>query len=247
MERACRVCDDTIAVVAPKVRPGATMLELVEELEHSMRLLGSRAFVHDPRLQLRGGKNSAEESHSEPIEEGDVVMFDFGAVVDGYCSDFGRTVCVGAGSGGTRCLRPRSRRTGSRPRGAPAGSARERGQPRVSRADRGGRPRTELQAPHGPRNRAGRPRAPVRLRGRRDAPRDGHDVHRRAVDPRRRSLRRPDRGRGGLRADGGRKLNRFPPTSSSTCERGGRRSATAPLRPASPPPAAGARRSSRAG
>ena len=22
-------------------------------------------------------------------------MFDFGAVVDGYCSDFGRTVCVG--------------------------------------------------------------------------------------------------------------------------------------------------------
>jgi Xaa-Pro aminopeptidase len=42
-----------------------------------------------------GGKNSAEESHSVPIEEGDVVMFDFGAVVDGYCSDFGRTVCVG--------------------------------------------------------------------------------------------------------------------------------------------------------
>ena len=36
------MCDDTIAVVAPKVRPGATMLELVEELEHSMRLLGSR-------------------------------------------------------------------------------------------------------------------------------------------------------------------------------------------------------------
>ena len=34
MERACRVCDDTIAAVAPKVRPGATMLELVEELEH---------------------------------------------------------------------------------------------------------------------------------------------------------------------------------------------------------------------
>ena len=30
-----------------------------------------------------------------PVEEGDVVMFDFGAVVDGYCSDFGRTVCVG--------------------------------------------------------------------------------------------------------------------------------------------------------
>jgi Xaa-Pro aminopeptidase len=97
MERACRVCDDAMAAVAPSVRPGATMLELVEELEHSMRLLGSRvpSFTTHVFTSFVGGKNSAEESHSEPIEEGDVVMFDFGAVVDGYCSDFGRTVCVG--------------------------------------------------------------------------------------------------------------------------------------------------------
>jgi Xaa-Pro dipeptidase len=97
MERACRVCDDAIALVAPKVRPSATMLELVEELEHSMRLLGSRvpSFTTHVFTSFVGGKNSAEESHSEPIEEGDVVMFDFGAVVDGYCSDFGRTVCAG--------------------------------------------------------------------------------------------------------------------------------------------------------
>ncbi len=97
MERACRVCDETIAVVGPKVQPDATMLELVEELEHSMRLLGSRvpSFTTHVFTSFVGGKNSAEESHSTPIEEGDVVMFDFGAVVDGYCSDFGRTVCVG--------------------------------------------------------------------------------------------------------------------------------------------------------
>lgn len=97
MERACRVCDDTIAAVAPKVRPGATMLDLVEEVEHRMRVLGSRvpSFTTHVFTSFVGGKNSAEESRSVPIEEGDVVMFDFGAVVDGYCSDFGRTVCVG--------------------------------------------------------------------------------------------------------------------------------------------------------
>ena len=97
MERACRVCDDTIASVAPKVRPGATMLDLVEEVEHRMRVLGSRvpSFTTHVFTSFVGGKNSAEESRSVPIEEGDVVMFDFGAVVDGYCSDFGRTVCVG--------------------------------------------------------------------------------------------------------------------------------------------------------
>jgi Xaa-Pro aminopeptidase len=104
MERACRVCDEAMAAVAPRVRPGSTMLELVEELEHSMRLLGSRvpSFTTHVFTSFVGGKNSAEESHSEPIEEGDVVMFDFGAVVDGYCSDFGRTVCVGEPRGEVR-------------------------------------------------------------------------------------------------------------------------------------------------
>jgi Xaa-Pro aminopeptidase len=97
MARACRVCDETMAAVAPRVRPGTTTLELVEELEHQMGLQGSRApsFTTHVFTSFVGGKNSAEESRTDPIEEGDVVMFDFGAVVDGYCSDFGRTVCVG--------------------------------------------------------------------------------------------------------------------------------------------------------
>lgn len=97
MERASRVCDDTMAAVASKVLPGATMLDLVEEVEHQMGLLGSRvpSFTTHVFTSFVGGKNSAEESRNEPIEEGDVVMFDFGAVLDGYCSDFGRTVCVG--------------------------------------------------------------------------------------------------------------------------------------------------------
>jgi Xaa-Pro dipeptidase len=97
MGRACRVCDDTMAAVAPSVRPGTTTLELVEEVEHRMRVLGSRvpSFTTHVFTSFVGGKNSAEESRNVPIEEGDVVMFDFGAVVDGYCSDFGRTVCVG--------------------------------------------------------------------------------------------------------------------------------------------------------
>ena len=97
MTRAAAVCDATMAAVAPKVQPGVTMLELVEELEHRLRLHGSRvpSFTTHVFTHFVGGKNSAEETHSDPVVEGDVVMFDFGAVVDGYCSDFGRTVCVG--------------------------------------------------------------------------------------------------------------------------------------------------------
>ena len=97
MERACSVADATMAAVAPQVQPGTTMLELVEEVEHAMRVHGSRvpSFTTHVFTGFGEGKSSADETRTVPVEEGDVVMFDFGAVVDGYCSDFGRTVCVG--------------------------------------------------------------------------------------------------------------------------------------------------------
>jgi Xaa-Pro aminopeptidase len=97
MERACGLADTTMAAVAPKVRPGVTMLDLVEEVEHVMRVRGSRvpSFTTHVFTGFGEGKSSADDTRTVPIEEGDVVMFDFGAVVEGYCSDFGRTVCVG--------------------------------------------------------------------------------------------------------------------------------------------------------
>jgi Xaa-Pro aminopeptidase len=97
MERACAVVDATMGAVAPSVREGVTMLELVEEVEHLMRIHGSRvpSFTTHVFTGFGEGKSSADDTCTAPAEEGDVVMFDFGAVVDGYCSDFGRTVCVG--------------------------------------------------------------------------------------------------------------------------------------------------------
>jgi Xaa-Pro dipeptidase len=37
MTRACRVVEETMAAVAPKVVPGVSMLDLLEEVEHEMR------------------------------------------------------------------------------------------------------------------------------------------------------------------------------------------------------------------
>ena len=45
----------------------------------------ARASGRDATVRLSGGE----------VESGLAVSFDFGAVVDGYCSDFGRTVQVG--------------------------------------------------------------------------------------------------------------------------------------------------------
>ena len=97
MKRACRVVDATMAAIAAKVQPGVTTLDLVEEVDHLMGLHGSRvpSFTTHVFTGFGEGKSSADETRTAPVQEGDVVMFDFGAVVDGYCSDFGRTVCVG--------------------------------------------------------------------------------------------------------------------------------------------------------
>src|SRR3989442_2604326 len=39
--------------------------------------------------------DATRETAHEPLREDDSVMFDFGGVVDGYCSDFGRTIYCG--------------------------------------------------------------------------------------------------------------------------------------------------------
>jgi len=98
MGRACRVVERTMAAVAPKVVPGVSMADLLEEIEHELRLHGSRtpSFATHIFTGLGAGElDSGTETAREPVREGTSVMFDFGAVVDGYCSDFGRTIYCG--------------------------------------------------------------------------------------------------------------------------------------------------------
>jgi Xaa-Pro aminopeptidase len=98
MQRAIAAAEQAMAAVAPLVRPGVTMAELAEEVEHELRRAGSRCPSFTTHL-FTGFEPEALDSGSEtsrqPVVDGMSVMFDFGAVVGGYCSDFGRTVYVG--------------------------------------------------------------------------------------------------------------------------------------------------------
>ena len=98
MEQACRIVDETMAAVSPHVIAGVTMVELVEEVEHQMRLRGSRAPSFPARVFTgfdESSIDSAGPSGTQPLREGQSVMFDYGAVLHGYCSDFGRTIFCG--------------------------------------------------------------------------------------------------------------------------------------------------------
>jgi Xaa-Pro aminopeptidase len=98
MGRACRTVERTMASVASSVVPGVTMAELVEEVEAQLRRHGSRTPSFATHVFTGLGHADLDSSTATarvPLTAGTSVMFDFGGVVDGYCSDFGRTVYCG--------------------------------------------------------------------------------------------------------------------------------------------------------
>ena len=98
MERAIRAAEQAMADVTPLVVPGATMAGLVEAVEHALRQAGSRCTSFTTHVFTGLGEDdfdSGAASAHDPIPEGTSVMFDFGGVADGYCSDFGRTIFCG--------------------------------------------------------------------------------------------------------------------------------------------------------
>jgi Xaa-Pro aminopeptidase len=103
--RACRTVEAAMDAVTPLVRPGVTMAELREEVEAQLRAAGSltpsfatHIFTGMDADSLDTGAPTA----GAPLPDGTAVLFDFGGVVDGYCSDFGRTVVAGEPPPGLR-------------------------------------------------------------------------------------------------------------------------------------------------
>jgi Xaa-Pro aminopeptidase len=93
---ACSVADRALAGLLTSIHPGATERELALALEWRMRTDGADALAFPPTCLV--GPNAALP-HGSPsdasVTAGNVVLFDFGAEVDGYRSDMTRTLFVG--------------------------------------------------------------------------------------------------------------------------------------------------------
>jgi Xaa-Pro aminopeptidase len=98
MGRAVNAVEQTMAAVTPLVVTGVTLLELVEAVEHELHVAGSRCPSFTTHMFTGRGDDDFDSDTRTgrlSIPEGTSVMFDFGGVVDGYCSDFGRTIYCG--------------------------------------------------------------------------------------------------------------------------------------------------------
>jgi Xaa-Pro aminopeptidase len=99
MAEAARLGTETFDELLGSLRPGMTEREVAIDLELGMRRRGSEGLAFDAIVAF--GEQAAEPHHQpgdRPLRRGDLIKLDFGARVDGYCSDMTRTVVLGPAS-----------------------------------------------------------------------------------------------------------------------------------------------------
>ena len=96
IEAACRIADDALASVLPRLKEEPTERDFGLELDFTMRRMGASDVSFE--TIVGSGPNGAKP-HARPtdrrIREGDLVVLDFGALLEGYHSDMTRTVSIG--------------------------------------------------------------------------------------------------------------------------------------------------------
>jgi Xaa-Pro aminopeptidase len=93
--KAAAIADAALEAVRPLLADGPAEVAFARELDFEMRRRGASGSSFE--TIVAAGPNAAKP-HARPterrIQRGEAVVVDFGAVVDGYCSDMTRTVWV---------------------------------------------------------------------------------------------------------------------------------------------------------
>jgi Xaa-Pro aminopeptidase/Xaa-Pro dipeptidase len=94
---AAHIADDALAeVLAHSVKEGVTERDLTVELEYQMAKRGSEEIAFQT-IMLFAERSARPHGvlGNKQLKKGDLLLFDFGAVVNGYRSDMTRTFCYG--------------------------------------------------------------------------------------------------------------------------------------------------------
>ena len=96
IREAAGVATRALRRTLPQLHVGMSELEVAGVLEKSLRDEGSEGFPF-PSIVASGPRSALPHARSSPrtLERGDFLLMDFGAEVQGYCSDVTRTVVMG--------------------------------------------------------------------------------------------------------------------------------------------------------
>jgi Xaa-Pro aminopeptidase len=96
MRAAAAITDRAFRHILGFIKPGVKESDLAVELEHRMRVLGASGPSFETIIASgwRGALPHGIAS-SKKVAQGDMIVFDFGCIYEGYCSDMTRMACVG--------------------------------------------------------------------------------------------------------------------------------------------------------
>lgn len=93
---AVQIAEHALERTLPQVRVGLREVDVAGILEHELRRAGSEGFPFETIIAT-GARSALPHARASTavIEAGDLLLFDFGAIYRGYCSDITRTFVVG--------------------------------------------------------------------------------------------------------------------------------------------------------
>ena len=99
ISQAAQIADKALANILPLIKAGISERELANALDHQMAVLGSEALSFATIL-LFGERSALPHGipGDRPLKNGDLILIDFGAVINGYRSDMTRTYVFGPAS-----------------------------------------------------------------------------------------------------------------------------------------------------
>lgn len=96
LRRSTALNDAAFAYLLDVIQPGMTEQEAAWQIESYMRTHGASKVAFD--LIVAAGPNGAlphARARDHAIQPGEPIVIDIGCVLDGYCSDMTRTICLG--------------------------------------------------------------------------------------------------------------------------------------------------------
>ena len=96
IRQAIAAAEQALGETVPRIAAGMTELAVAGMLESALRSAGSEGFPF-PTIVAAGPRSALPHARSSTrvIERDDWLLIDFGAIVEGYCSDITRTFVVG--------------------------------------------------------------------------------------------------------------------------------------------------------
>lgn len=96
IRKAIGIQQRALEAILPDVRPGLPEVEIAGSLEYHMRRLGAEGTSF-PTIVAAGANAARPHARAgrDKVRSGQVLLIDFGARADGYCSDMTRTFAIG--------------------------------------------------------------------------------------------------------------------------------------------------------